>query len=72
VPGLSWTLNKDKALFFARRFKPPQPILATALLRKRDVLAYLPDRDEEEIVCLPTAVRDVRLEHISAKPLGKI
>ena len=47
--GLSWTMNKEKAQWFANRFGIGGYI-ETAKINKKDVLAYFNSRGEEEIV----------------------
>lgn len=48
--GLSWTLDRDRAAWFARRFSPTSPILLQAQVRKTDVIAVLLGRGEDEIL----------------------
>lgn len=52
--GFSWTLDKDRAIWFASRFEH-QPgriqTLTTATVRKEFVLGYFGGRNEQEIVC---------------------
>ena len=47
--ALSWTLNKDKAKWFATRYED-KGIMFTAKIKKEDVLAYFNSRKEEEVV----------------------
>lgn len=54
--GLSWTLDPDKAAWFANRFKPPQPLVLKGTVSKANVFAYLEGRGEQEIVVLPEHV----------------
>lgn len=51
--GFSWTLDKDKAEWFARRYSMPSdtPTLTTATVLKSDVLGYFNGRNEKEVVC---------------------
>lgn len=56
--GLSWTTDKEKAEWFARRHRnmtidvdePLEAILISGMVKKQDVLAYILDRGENEIV----------------------
>ena len=50
--GLSWTDNREKALWFKGRFEhgDEHGILLTATIAKDDVLAYINARDEQEVV----------------------
>lgn len=47
--GLSWTLSKDVAEWFAGRFENDGEIIEKTV-HKAEVIAYFNDRDEEEIV----------------------
>ena len=47
--GLSWTLSKDVAEWFASRFENDGEIIERKIY-KSEVIAYFNDRDEEEIV----------------------
>lgn len=47
--GLSWTLSKDVAEWFANRFDNEGEIIEK-VIHKSEVIAYFDDRDEEEIV----------------------
>ena len=50
--GMSWTLNKDKAEWFARRYEilEASPVIYIVEINKNQVLAYFNRRDEDEIV----------------------
>lgn len=47
--GLSWTLSKDVAEWFANRFDNEGEVIEK-VIHKSEVIAYFSDRDEEEIV----------------------
>ena len=49
VNALSWTLDKDKAIWFATRFNNKGK-LYKATCKKKDILVYLSGRSESEIV----------------------
>lgn len=51
--GLSWTLDLDKAWWFAYRFKPARPTVLKAAVAKADVYALFLGRNEQEIVVDP-------------------
>ena len=60
IMGYSWTLDKDKALWFARRFPLAEGqcrYLATTTVNPSKIKGYLVDRDEAEIVLLPEDAR---------------
>jgi hypothetical protein len=50
--GVSWSLNPDVARGFVKlaRYRVPDPVLVTAIVRKQDVLAIKLDRQEEEVI----------------------
>jgi len=47
--GISWTLNRDKAEFFANRFTK-QGIVLTKQINKSDIIAVFNNRGEAEII----------------------
>lgn len=53
--GMSWTTNKDKAIWFSQRFSKNGEVLTGKVL-KENVLAYFNGRNESEIVVLPQNV----------------
>jgi hypothetical protein len=63
VRSLSWTLDRDVAVWFARRFAAVHDpvLLARGWVSKRNVLAYLTGRSEAEIVVLPENVREIEV-----------
>lgn len=58
--GLSWTTDREKAEWFARRFRQEGvvPKLASGTISKEKVLAYFLGRGENEIVAFPDDVLD--------------
>jgi hypothetical protein len=67
--GLSWSLDRAKAEWFARRFSVlthlGQPRLMTGTIKKKDVLAYFNARKEKEIVVDPATVRSLKMESVT-------
>lgn len=62
--GLSFTLNKHKAIWFAERFSQEgvsQPILIEAVVKKVDILSIFLNRDEEEVIVNP---EDIKIKNI--------
>ncbi|MBV8324661.1 MAG: hypothetical protein JO049_28800, partial [Hyphomicrobiales bacterium] len=61
IRGLSWTLDRDKAIWFAKRFpmRRRAPRLVEGFVHKRHVLAYFWERKEKEIVSMRVDVRGV-------------
>lgn len=69
--GLSWSLDRERAIWFAQRFamintKLP-PRLATAEVRRESVLAYFNRRNEDEVVVLPQNLLNLRSENLPKK-----
>ena len=52
VRALSWTIDKDRAKWFAHRFQE-NGIVYTAQIRKAQILAVFASRGESEIVLNP-------------------
>lgn len=59
--GLSWTLDPDIATFFAKRFGR-QSRIATAVIRKDKILAYLSGRGESEIVAFHDDMESIKVK----------
>ena len=62
--GLSFTLNKDKAIWFAERFSQAgvsQAILIEAVVKRDDILSIFLNRDEEEVIVNP---EDIKIKEI--------
>lgn len=61
--GLSWTMNYDKAEWFANRFTShgqEAGYVFKAIAKKEDVLAYFNTRGEEEIVINPKTLTNIQ------------
>ena len=56
LAGMSWTLSRDVAVWFARRFNSNDPIVGIGRCRKSRVLALFTGRGEDEIVIDPQGV----------------
>jgi len=61
VLSFSWTLDREKAVWFAHRFADDNDplLLAEGRVSKAHVLAYFAGRKEAEIVVFPEDVRDI-------------
>lgn len=64
--GLSWSLNRERAVWFARRLASDEqvPRLVTGTVDKSDVIAHFLGRGEEEIVVLPENVEVEKVEDV--------
>lgn len=60
--GMSWTRDKERAVWFAHRWKrgKDEPVVLTAEVKKKNVLAFFNGRNEEEVIVLPKHLRNVR------------
>ena len=47
---MSWTLDPERARWFANRWRPAPPLVVRANFPKAAVLAYFGDPDERELV----------------------
>lgn len=67
--GLSWTTDKEKAEWFARRWlqSTEQPFLVSGFVARTDIKAYLLGRGESEVVCLPETVRSIKIRRLNRK-----
>jgi hypothetical protein len=55
--GLSWTLDREKAIWFANRFaKHAQPLLVSGYVDADKIAAYLDCRGEKEVILNPNHV----------------
>ena len=59
LSGLSWTMDRDCACWFAMRFADiyPPPRVVRATVRRAQVLAHLTGRGEDEILVAPFSVK---------------
>jgi hypothetical protein len=64
--GLSWTTARERAVWFARRFRE-HGYLVTGTARRDDVVACFSRRGEEEIIVLPRSVALTDIRALSRK-----
>lgn len=62
--GMSWTVNKEKAVWFANRFNTADEsgYVQAATAHKEDVLAYFNTMGEDEIVINTKSLYDIKIE----------
>lgn len=76
VDGLAWTLDREQAEWFANRnrYGRQHGYIASATIRKSDILAYLNDggRNEQEILCLAEHRQNVQIERYNANSFSNI
>lgn len=56
--GISWTLDKDKAKWFSTRFSK-SGILYSAQVKNKDILYYISERNEKEIIVDPRTLINI-------------
>jgi len=61
--GMSWTIDRDKAIWFANRLGG-NGVLFTATIEKSKVLAHILRRGESEIVVHPDEIIDARMDEL--------
>jgi hypothetical protein len=57
LSGISWTLSPERAQYFATRFSD-NGFVASGVVVKDSIRAYLTERNEAEVVVFPEQVRD--------------
>lgn len=64
--GLSWTVDKGVAEWFARRFghNGDSCYLFTGTINKKEILALFSSRNEKEVVCDYRKIKNIRCEEI--------
>lgn len=64
--GLSWTIDKQLAEWFAKRFgvNGEKGYVFTGQIKKKDIIAFFDSRNEEEVVCDYRKIKDIRCEEI--------
>lgn len=66
--GMSWTLDRDKAEWFASRYQRSNPsLLVKGIADKQFVIAYMEDRNESEIVIPHGRVADQHTYRVKPK-----
>lgn len=60
VKSLSWSLDINKARWFANRFNQGGYVYK-AIIKKEDILAYFADRSESEVVVDPSKLENIQL-----------
>jgi hypothetical protein len=62
--GLSWTTDKDKAIWFAKRLGCEKPRLHSGTVAKPDVIAHFLGREENEIFVIHNRLKNRKLQLI--------
>jgi hypothetical protein len=64
--GLSWTLDREKAVWFANRGSE-KPFIAKRTIKKSDCFAYFSDRQEQEVIIDPDKGETIQMEQLKRK-----
>lgn len=62
--GLSWSVSKEIAVWFAKRWSHKDARLLTGMARKSDVYMYSNERGEREVVVNPRRVRGITITEL--------
>lgn len=67
--GLSWTIDRNIAEWFAKRFSynVNKVYLFSGHLKKKDIIAFFNCRNENEVVCDYRKIKDIECEEIDSK-----
>jgi uncharacterized protein len=65
--GYSWTLSHYKAMWFANRFSQKRAGVVSAVVNKKDVIAFFTRRGELEIVVSPYDVQEIKNKTLFSK-----
>ena len=71
MAGLSWTLNKKKAEWFATRWGNQTPQVLTAEVDPDMVIQWMFGRGEREVLCFPEDIQLIGREMLEARPRTK-
>lgn len=69
--GISWTLDKEVAMWFANRWNQKQPGVAVAKVDRSQIVCYYEGRSEKEVILNPEFVKKMDLEIIKDTPINK-
>jgi hypothetical protein len=67
-PGICWSLDRETANRFAVRFRDRNPVVLTAKVTKRDILAVKLNRGEQEVITFSAAIATVIVTKERADP----
>jgi hypothetical protein len=63
--GVSWTLNKEKGIWFGKRFVEDEQILLSGKVKKSDIVCYFNTRQEDEVIIDFDDVYEVYITHLN-------
>lgn len=69
LEGFSWTLDKARAKWFARRLahRGETALVAEGRVKREHVIAYITERDEQEIVVMPEHVNVIGVTEVEGE-----
>ena len=62
--GLSWTLSYEQAEWFATRFDSETSIVYEVTLPKKEIITFINDRNEDEIIIDPYNLKKYEIKEI--------
>lgn len=62
--ALSWTTDREIAIFFANRFHSKDKKIIKASVNESDVILWCNDRKEKEVIVLPRDVRIIEINEV--------
>ncbi len=70
--GYSWTLDRDRAVWFAYRLRPASEpaMLVSGVVRLEQIIAYIMDRGEDEVIIEPGRVQNTICQELEPEERG--
>jgi hypothetical protein len=71
--GISWTLDRERAEWFARRFSNEHwpGVVITGQVKRERIIALINDRQEREVVVFPRYVYNRAVGRLAPRPAGQ-
>lgn len=63
--NIEWSLSRDVAVWFARRYSCPTPVVAKTYVDSRFILGYFAGRQEQEVIVDPDRIKEVTYEDLT-------
>lgn len=60
VRGCSWTLDREVAMWFSKRWNSKDRAVYVAEIKKKDIFMYTNERNEKEIVVNPRCLKNIK------------
>ncbi|QDV73065.1 hypothetical protein [Botrimarina mediterranea] len=72
VRSYSWTLDEEKASYFANRFFLDDPAVYVTTVNRDEILAFCNEREEQEVICLPHSCKRLAVGSNRTLPTASI